>query len=156
MSSAGGSERLILNSLLLSCLRIDPYRCTCGKWAMVWLFLGHWILLWVSQGCPLLLQPHYRHSPIHARPQAHSCRGDAVLVSPNTNHKGASSTIRDLVTDAVWCHYCSLFQWQQVHLRKCFCPGQKSALEVSPFITSTSCSLLCTVRWSQRAQQRFF
>lgn len=155
MSPAGGSERLILNSLLLSCLHTDPYRCTCGKWAMVWLFLRHWILLWVSQGCPLL-QPHYRHSPIHARPHAHSCRGDAVLVSPITNHKGASSTICDLVTEAVWCHYCSLFQRHQVHLRKCFCPGQKSALEVSPFITSTSCSLLCTVRWSQRAQHRFF
>lgn len=155
MSPAGGSERLILNGLLLSCLHINPYRCTRGKRATAWLFPSHWILLWVSQGCPLL-QPHHRPSPVHACPHAHSCRGDAVLVSPIANHKGASSTVCDPVTEAVRCRSCSLLQWHQVHPPKCLCPGQTSALEVNPFIASTSCSLLCAVRWSQKTHHRFF
>lgn len=152
MFPVGGSEGLTLNGLSLFCLHINADRRTCGRRAMGWVFPSHQILLRVSQGCPLL-QPCCRHSPVHARPQPCSCRGEPAPVSPDTNHDNAFSAVCDLVTEA---NSCSLFQCHQGHLHRYVSPEQEGALEVHPFITSTSCPLVRTVRRSQSTQNRFF
>lgn len=86
MSPAGGSEGSILSGLLLLCLHIEPYRCTCGRRAMGQLFPSQRILLWVSQVCcpkprhmptppaPLKAQPSTR-MPAPAQWQGWACAG---------------------------------------------------------------------------------
>lgn len=152
MFLAGGSERLILNGLLLFCVHIDPYRHICGRRATGWLFPSHQILMRVSQGCSLL-QPCYRHNLLQACLHPYSCRGEPAPASIITNHEDGFSMLCDLVTEA---NSCSLFQWHQVHLHRHFSPEQEGALEVHPFIISTSCPLVCTVRQSQSTRNRFF